>query len=54
MSEEMNQLEFKYLLLSQLSNYKELERLLKNNNVEETFQKIEEFKNVISETLNIK
>ncbi|MBQ6695184.1 MAG: hypothetical protein IJN16_00595 [Lachnospiraceae bacterium] len=54
MSEEMNQLEFKYLLLSQLSNYKELEKLLKNGNTEEALLKIEEYKSVISETLNNK
>ena len=50
----MNQLGFKYLLLSQFSNYKELEKLLKNNNIEEALQKIEEYKSVISETLNNK
>ena len=48
----MNQLEFKYLLLTQLSNYKELEELLKCNNTEQALKKIESFKNVIMETLN--
>ena len=54
MSEEMNQLEFKYLLLSQFSNYKELEKLLKTGNTEEALLRIEEYKNIISETLNNK
>ena len=52
MEDNMNQLEFKYLLLTQLSNYKELEELLKCNNTEQALKKIESFKNVIMETLN--
>ena len=52
MEDEMNQLEFKYLLLTQLSNYRELEELIKNGDTETALKKIETFKNVISETLN--
>lgn len=48
----MNQLEFKYLLLTQLTNYKKLEELLKKGDTELALQEIETFKNVIVETLN--
>lgn len=48
----MNQLEFKYLLLTQLSNYKKLEELLKNGDKEQALKEIENFKNIITDTLN--
>ena len=48
----MNQLEFKYLLLTQLSNYKKLEELLKNGDTEQALKKIENFKDIITDTLN--
>lgn len=48
----MNQLEFKYLLLTQLSNYKKLEELLKNGDKEQALKEIESFKNIITDTLN--
>lgn len=48
----MNQLEFKYLLLTQLSNYKKLEELLKNGEMEQALKEIESFKNIIADTLN--
>lgn len=48
----MNQLEFKYLLLTQLSNYEKLEELLKNANIEQALKEIETFKNIIKDTLN--
>ncbi len=52
MNEDMNQLEFKYLLLSQLSNYEEIKELLNNGETEKALKKLESFKNVIAETLN--
>lgn len=52
MEDEMNQLEFKYLLLTQLSNYKKLEELLKNGETEQALKEIENFENIITETLN--
>lgn len=48
----MNQLEFKYLLLTQLSNYKKLEELLKNGETEQALKEIENFENIITDTLN--
>ena len=48
----MNQLEFKYLLLTQLSNYKKLEELLKNGDTEQALKEIENFKDIITDTLN--
>ena len=52
MEDGMNQLEFKYLLLTQLSNYKKLEELLKNGDTEQALKEIENFKDIITDTLN--
>lgn len=52
MEDEMNQLEFKYLLLTQLSNYDKLEELLKSDNKDEALKEITSFKKIINETLN--
>lgn len=52
MDEDMNQLEFKYHLLSQLSNYKELKKLLTNGDTEQALEKLDDFINVITESLS--
>ena len=51
MYEEMNQLEFKYHLLVQLANYKELKEIISKGDTEKALNKLEELIEVINESL---